>query len=253
MTSFASHSQLPLPVLSELQTQFRRIRPPAAAFRMWERVLTDQDRRRLVTHQDRERLLADRQLDANDRRHLEVDWKLAYWVHHGTTGMWMHLRGVSFPRAVIDIAFRIGFLDSATRDWLLRETGELHDDSQRTVDTATVQNRLVLHERPRQAFWHGDQIEIDWDRERALWSFLWELCRKSKRSQSVTHLDLGEKTTRGALSRRKERLVNHPDFPDTLGILVEPMVGNGYQLDLPPEEIRVFLVDEVEQVAEWTG
>jgi hypothetical protein len=86
-----------------------------------------------------------------------------------------------------------------------------------------------------------------------LWSFLWELCKKSKRSETVTHLDLGEKTDPSMLSTRKGRLVNYPNFPEKLSVLVESKKGDGYRLDLPPEQIRIFHEGLDGQPSEWIG
>lgn len=222
--------ELKLPqYVQELRAQYLRVKSPAAALRMWERLLTEQDRKRLGG-----------------------DLEKAYRAH-STAGMWMRLRGVSLERAVVDLAYGLGFLTESTRDWLLRELGQRFEDAQRTVDEAIIQSKLVVTEKPRQAIWNGEPIEIDWDRERALWSLFWELCQKSKRSQPVTREDLAERMSPSAFSTRKGRLVNHPEFPKTLEGLVEAKRDGGYQLDLPPQDIRIFLVEEDGKVTEWTG
>ncbi len=42
----------------------------------------------------------------------------------GTVGMWMETKKVSFERALIEEALRLGQLDRGTFDWLMRELGE---------------------------------------------------------------------------------------------------------------------------------
>lgn len=215
--------------VQELRTQYLRIKSFDSAQRMWERLLTEKDRERLGG-----------------------DLEQAY-LTLATAGMWMKLRGVTLERAVVDVAYGIGCMDQSTRDWLLREIGQRHEDSQRTVDEAMLQNRLVVIEKPRQAFWNGEPFEIDWDKEPALWSLFLELCQKSKRSQPVKAEDLAEKMTPSAFSTRKGRLVNHPGFPKTMIDVVESKPGGGYQLNLQPQDIRIFLVEQEDKIREWTG
>ena len=165
----------------------------------------------------------------------------------------MKLRGVSGDAALIEVAHGIGFVTESTRDLLLREVGERFADGQRTLDQAMSESKLVIVEKPRQAFWNGEPIEIDWDKEAALWSLFWELCQTSKRSRPVRRDDLTEDMTPSAFSTRKGRLVNHPGFPPTLENLVESKAGGEYQLNLPPQDIRIFLAEEEDKITEWTG
>ncbi len=215
--------------IQELRCNFLRIKAYVSAQRMWDRMLTEKDRERLGG-----------------------DLQQAYHAH-GTAGMWMKLRGVAIERAVIDVAFGIGFLDQGTRDWLLREVGQQYDDPQRTVDAAISAGHLVLIETPRAAFWLGNPIAMDWEKDHSLWEFLWALCERSKRSLTLTQVDLGKQVSASAVATSKGRLVNHPDFPPDLGILVESKRGQGYHLNLPPANIRIFVVEEHDVATEWTG
>jgi hypothetical protein len=215
--------------VQELRTQYLRVKAVVSAERMWDRMLTPEDRIRLGG-----------------------DFEQAFSQQHGTLGMWMKLRGVSAERALIDVAYGTGFLTESTRDWLLREVGEHFASGERTLDQAMFDSKLVIIEKPRQAFWNGEPIEIDWDKESAPWSFFWELCRGSRRSCPVTREDLGERMSPTAFSTRKGRLVNHESFPKTLEGLVESKPG-GYQLDLSPQDIRVFLAEQEDRITEWTG
>ena len=217
MSTKPNRPNLPERVVEELETQRLRVKSFTVARRMWEDVLTDEDRQRLGGN-------------------LEEAWRK--WS--GTLGIWMELRGVSPSRAIIEVASEMSFLEPSVRDRLLCAIGEPEDDEDRKIDTATSTTSLVLVERPRQAFWRQDPIDIDWDRHAASWSFFWELARKAKQKKAITHFDIGEKCTATALATRKGRLVNHRRFPAKLGILIEAAKGGGYRMELPPQEIRLF-------------
>jgi len=47
--------------------------------------------------------------------------------------------------------------------------------------------------------------------------------------------------------------VNNVNFPQDLGILVDSKRGQGYCLEVPAHEIRIFLVEEHDVATEWTG
>jgi len=90
--------------LEELQEHYLRVKAAGSAVRLWERVLTPQDRNRLGG-----------------------DLPTAF-QDGGTVGMWMKLRGVSGNRALVEVAKKLNFLDEGTSEWLLRELGELSED-----------------------------------------------------------------------------------------------------------------------------
>lgn len=100
MATPSSGRELRSKVIQELQTQQGRICAAASARRLWDRVLSPEERERLGG-----------------------DLQQCY-SRLGTVGMWTELRGVSPERAVVDVARELGFLDEPTAKWLLRETGE---------------------------------------------------------------------------------------------------------------------------------
>jgi hypothetical protein len=77
---------------------------------MWERLLTDVERQSLGGTQE----VFEQQ-----------------YMQHGTVGIWMKLKDVSFPRAVIELALGLGFIYDTDVRWLLREVGE--EDSPATA------------------------------------------------------------------------------------------------------------------------
>lgn len=100
MSTAGQPAELPPKVKEELQTLYLRIAPKESARRMWDRLLTPAERRRLGN-----------------------DFDAAFRTHK-TVRMWMRARGVSQIRAIIEVAQGIGFLSETNAEWLLRETGE---------------------------------------------------------------------------------------------------------------------------------
>ncbi len=84
----------------ELETHFLRVTSAVSAEEMWKEMLTANDRRRLGGSLE------------NLFRRL------------GTVGIWMKIRNVSQPRAILDLAKGLGFLDDRKCQRLLRKIGE---------------------------------------------------------------------------------------------------------------------------------
>jgi len=211
-------SSLPPRVVAELQTNAIRIRAAVCALRLWERILTEQDRSRLGGELD------------------------PVWRQYGTAGIWMKLRGVSQPRAIADVAHALNLIDPSTYQWLLRELGEIHDDPDQAIQAAVATGALVLIERPRAAYWAGALIELDWDRRPALWDFLWELSRQAKAGQPLDHTLFRSSQDHEVVTKQKSRLVNQPGFPADLADHIQATGRYTQQLDLPPAQIRLFEV-----------
>jgi hypothetical protein len=89
----------------ELETIALRLRPAVMAERLWNRVLTARDQRKLG---------GDLQ-----KCHSEL----------GTLGMWIKVRPPCYKaRAVADLAKALGMVDATTYQWLLREIGGRAND-----------------------------------------------------------------------------------------------------------------------------
>ena len=92
--------QLAPAVVDALQTAYTRVKPFTSARRLWDRVLSEDDK-------------------------LQLGWNLqASYERLGTVRMWMNTRHVSFTRAVVEVASQLGFLDEPTYRWLSREIGD---------------------------------------------------------------------------------------------------------------------------------
>src|SRR5688572_15461078 len=86
--------------LEELQAIAVRIKGTFAARYLWERVLTNPERKRLG--------------DDLGRQYYAL----------GPVEIWKRLRGVSSGRAMVDVAKQLGCIDQPRYRWLLEEIGE---------------------------------------------------------------------------------------------------------------------------------
>lgn len=215
----------------EWTTAFQRVKGAAVAVRLWERVLTEADRRRLGG-----------------------DLEAAYALHGGAVGMWRHLRGVTVPRAVVDVGVRVGFLDADGGRTLLRVIGEEPIDPAEAVETAVARGDLVLVEVMREVYWEGTLVGIDWRVNTAGWAFVWDLARASKAGAAVDAFTLrgGSSNDPKYVTKLKGRVVNVAGFPMTLADLVVPVGRGTYRLNLPPARIRVFERGSGDSLREWT-
>lgn len=94
-----------------LQQAGRRVLLVESQCLFWEQVLTDAEREELG------------------------DPQTAFKQYGGIIGVWRKLHGGSQPRAIIESAYRIGHLDQASREWLLREIGEYPEASTQVPET----------------------------------------------------------------------------------------------------------------------
>lgn len=207
------------------RTNSLRIRAPISAERLWTRHMTPQDRERLGG-----------------------DLQKAYKL--GTAGMWIKLRGVSLPRAIADVALKLGFLREDDYHWLLREAGEIVEGED-ALEDAIASRAFVLVERPREAYWDGERIELDWQNLSALWEFVWEMCRAAKAGQPIDSLTFGDGSKSNVVTQRKYRLSKLEGFPFELFAAIDTVGRGSQQLMIPPEQIRIFHVDGVDGIREW--
>ena len=103
-----------------------------------------------------ERLWA--RLTPQDRRRLGGDFAEAYSQRKNrgnvdASSAVSHSPGRSSKRPV-----EVGLTDEATRNWLMREIGELDSTSEETIAAAVESGSLVLVEQGRHAYWKGEKI-----------------------------------------------------------------------------------------------
>lgn len=223
-------SRIPAWAREEWTTACLRAKVPAVALRLWYWVFAEGERQRLGGD-----------LDA------------AYARHRGAVGMWRHLRGVSAPRAVVDVGVRVGLLDADRGRVLLQVLGEEPTDPDEAVAAAVAGGGLVLVEFPRQAYWEREPVDVDWGRHTASWSLLWEFARAAKAGEAVDKLTLqgGNSKDPRYLDKLKCRMVNAAGFPASLADRVV-LAGRGtYLLKLAPSRIRVFERGAGDPIREW--
>lgn len=196
-----------------------RVTPPVSAQNLWEDVLTDAD-----------------------RIGLGGDLAAAYqsW---GTVGMWAEVRGISsLDRALVEVAYELGFLDELGRKRLLSELNQDESIVEQAIDDAVHSGHLVLVQSRMEAFWHGKRIEIDWTRRSKVWDFFLLLCENGKQGRSLDYLSFNGKYQSSYVSKTKSVLRNDPNFPASLGKLIQPAGRYTVRLALPAHQIHIFSV-----------
>lgn len=218
-----------LQAVEELQSAWSRVINPLRIERFWDRVLSPDDRERLGG-----------------------DLRAAYRKYDGPVGIWMHLRGVSDFRALIEVARALNFLSELEAQWLLREFGELAANPEQTIAAAIETGALVLTERPRAIYWEGQEIAVNWNELSAPWHFLCELCRKAKSGLPIDSTDFENKDAK-YIGRMKSRLGAVAGFPLSLADLIESAGRATYRLNVPRERIRIFETETIEILREQIG
>ena len=188
--------------------------------------------------------LWDGSLSLEERKILGDDWYEAY-RRLGTVGMWLEVRAVTLPRAVLDVGNRLSLLDTARYRELLRQLG-----LDQEFEHAVKSSKLVLCKEPLVVYWKGDKLDIDWSRNYARWEFLHVLCRKAKRRSYVVPADFGDNTTPRKTRDWKERLTEvFPDIDAEIDAKRDVAPGV-YALTLPAGDIRIFRRDETGELVE---
>ena len=119
------------------------------------------------------------------------------------------------------------------------------DDGREKLSKAVAEKSLVLVDSPRRAFWNSRRIDVDWERKTMLWELFWELASRAQRGLPVD---------RELLSNKKSERANR-DRRSDLGSLLPPelnerIVSAGrytYRLNLPPEDIAIFVHEDEER------
>ena len=226
MSSASCQSAPSTKAQKEMQDILGRIQNPDYAEKLWERHLTPQDRERLGG-----------------------DLNAAYF-DYGTVGMWAWLRSMPAGQAAIEIYDRFAPMPKADYEWLLREFG-VEPDADIARERAIESGALVLVENPREAYWKAEKIEVAWNRHDVLWDYFWQLARFGKSRRRIDSLVFGDPRSQDPVTKWKSRLTTKPEFPVELGDRITALGRGEQQLELPPEQIRIFERVSLEDLREW--
>lgn len=208
---------VPPKVSHKLQEAFLRLKALPSVERVWNGFLTEDER----------------------RGHGDV-YKV-YKSKGGVVAVWMKCRGVCQPRAVIDLAYRLGLMDEAEYRWLDAEISKVDPrippqkkdkrpssrdtDPQERIERSIRSHNLVLvqgggHYR---LYWRGElhAPRRSWGRNYMIWEFLWTAAKQAREGgKSVSWDQLTNCREMRAIKDRKERLKHF--VPDEFFDLLQP-------------------------------
>jgi hypothetical protein len=170
--------------------------------------------------------------------------------------MWRKIHGGSIPQAVLAVGTALHLVDPTVANALLLEFGEAPDDSTTALEQAIATGGLILTEFPRQAWWRGKLIELDWVKQNRKWSFLFELARQSKVGVALDRLkiDADGSLAKSYLTKLKSTLIGLSGFPKDLGEAIESAGPGTYHLNVrnvPAKQIRLFIRGVADELREW--
>ncbi|MFL5531741.1 MAG: hypothetical protein ACJ8BC_07175 [Gemmatimonadales bacterium] len=119
------------------------------------------------------------------------------------------------------------------------------------VALAVSTRALVLRESPRALYWQGQPVEAPWEANPLLWELLWTLASRARRGQAVDRFALSNSDSERAIVDRRSRLGRL--LPRSLDERIRSAGRRSYRLELPPEQVALFCVEEEERVREEQG
>lgn len=210
ITSLPAPASLSADVMTELQHLYEVLGTEAAADRLWDRVLTSDEKTRLGRN-----------------------------VTGSAAALWKRLHGCSWARAVIEASWKLDLVTTATRERLLRRTGEAVGGEE-ALRRAVSEAVLVLTDSPPTAYLRGRAIPIAWDRYPSLWKYLWTLCTAAKAGAHVTARDFSQTKKSDDHVKAKSRLSGTRGFPRELTKAIKAERGGKQRLTIDREQIRIF-------------
>jgi hypothetical protein len=132
MAGTTTASQFSDSVGKQVEELRSRVSGNGAAVRMWRDLMTENDRKRLRTEADKEPHQSE--LDEVNFPGMPIDdvelrdGSAGKQLHRcfyrwGAVGMWMRLKGLTRPIAIVDLAYESGFVHEATKRRLLESLG----------------------------------------------------------------------------------------------------------------------------------
>jgi hypothetical protein len=184
-------------------------------------------------------MLWDRVLTEAERRELGGDCVSA-WQKYGTVEMYARLHGVTSRRAVADAARALNFIDEVTYQWMVRELGEMPEENQEAIRrAAAVVPLVVVDSRDPEVYWEGKRVDVAWDADSVLWVYFVLLAGRAQAGLGLDQTDFPNANDPEIVSKRKNRLTKDCRFPAGLGERIVT-ARNGQRLNLQPSQIRIF-------------
>jgi hypothetical protein len=108
---------------------------------------------------------------------------------------------------------------------------------------------LLVDRRPRNAYWDGEPVGPDWDRNAVLWDLVWKLALRARHHQPAHSEDLTS-PGRGSVAVKNRRSRLSKSIPPEMDVLIEDVRPGGYRLVLEPDQIGLLQLDHDEQLIE---
>ncbi|MFW6039431.1 MAG: hypothetical protein ACOC9P_03035 [bacterium] len=238
--------QLPQHLLDQLQYLLDHLHDAGCAWRLWERVLTREERQRLGD-----------------------DFEAAFQKWPGAELLFAVARDLPRDLALIDAARKLKILDR--EDWtslnraMIEAYPQLAEYRTRGTSIAAgmpdaveqafeeARTRRILAVLAchglRIACWRDCQIPIDWGKYPKLWDLFFTLAKRAERGNAVDWHTAGAKGPKNLKDRiyrlRKDIMASSLDEPgktelDTAIVFADEGM---YKLDLPPDEVKVIAED----------
>jgi hypothetical protein len=166
--------------------------------------------------------------------------------------MWQALHQVSRVQAIIDIALALGHLGLQDRDYLASHL--CSSDVETTIESAVKAGHFVILQRPPKVYWQTQEIELDWQKSKATWTYIWELGRSAKVGAILDREIFGEFIQRDYLTKQKSRLgtLLGEEWCKLLDLIV-PAGGGSQEFTLDRNSIRLFETDGTGELREYLG
>jgi len=163
--------------------------------------------------------------------------------------MWKRVHGASDARTVLDMALAVGAIGASQHQTMLREFGETLDADEAKLD-AIAAGQFVILDLPREAYWAGEMINVDFHDTGESWEFLWQLARAGKVGAPIDRVTFGDFAHEKIVAQRKNRFRKRGG-PASLLAKIRPKGTGAQQLMLPAEEIRIFESPDGGAITEW--
>jgi hypothetical protein len=149
--------------------------------------------------------------------------------------------GKEFVRGRVAVVDTSSFFDRIAV--ALKDLSRINDGSPTEVskrDEAVAKGGLVLTDKPPSAYWAGQRLDVDWNRNRLLWRLVWQLAMKAKTGQAVGQQDLYEDTVSESCMARNVSRLKEFDLGTLKGLIIPGTEKATYRLNVETSRITLF-------------